>query len=762
MTIASDISKTGFIGSNSTGPFLFGFKFYQNGEIIVVKTDSAEVETVLSEGADYTLSGAGLDTGGSVTLNAVLAIGESLSVSRVIDILQETAFRNQGAFYPELHETAFDKLTMMVQQVDANANEALNGMAAVQAAVAGVVPENVISSQLYAGSVVVVPGNYDSLEEARTAPGAVGKTVLVLSELTQAQSNITGAWPADRALRVDNGGIIVNSTTFTISGTFSSVGQAFNGAGAVTFTVDVVNPNGWFKAGQVVTFNAGLEAGPSLISTGMVLASTCTASVVKPEWFGVKADNLDGSATANTSGFALASTQAGVLRTMVLGDGIYKVTSSGDAYAVTVSCPIKGNSPNTSVIKNIGTGNTLLLQGVATVDPKTYYNRWSNFGVVGNASSKDGITTAITGAATNELAYCTITSVDSSFNGRHGLVHRFAWGTRYNDCKFYENGGLGIYQHVETTGVSGSSANALSFFQCESRHNGGSAAGTLYSDTKGGMKFTGGAAINWHGGVIESNNGWGVLIDASASPEPISGISFSNVYMEGSPAGATVGGFFHTTNSNWYALSVKNSYFLYGGTAGQTVTIFDITPNLFTSTGGMTPSFSEEGNTFDLLGTNAATVAIYGASTKTLLPARTLTSNVFGDLGFANTPQTNTILTVTADQGAVFWGWTIDGWIHLRRNDDTIAQRYPFTVTFTNGGGITVSVGTTITGTTISAPTMAMSGNNLQITTAGSYYAWVEVNDGGIGASTANPAVLSAPTTLTYNPVLFGNVARRK
>lgn len=237
MTIASNISKTGFIGSNSAGPFLFGFKFYQNGEIIVVKTDSTGVETILSEGTDYTLSGAGLDIGGSVTLTAVLATGEALSVSRVLDILQGTAFANQGAFYPELHETALDKLTMMVQQVNDNANDALNGMAAVRAEVAGIIPENVISSQLYAGAVVVVPGNYDSLENARTAVGAAGKTVLVLSALTQAQSNISGAWPADRGLEIRFGGSLLNSTafTFTDARVFSSwQGHVFKGAGAVT------------------------------------------------------------------------------------------------------------------------------------------------------------------------------------------------------------------------------------------------------------------------------------------------------------------------------------------------------------------------------------------------------------------------------------------------------------------------------------------------------------------------------------------------
>lgn len=117
MTVASNINKTRFLGSNSAGPFLFGFKFFQNEEILVVKMDADGTETALIEGADYTLSGAGLETGGNINLSGILPTGEELIVYRVLDILQETSFINQGAFYPALHETAFDKLCMMIQQI---------------------------------------------------------------------------------------------------------------------------------------------------------------------------------------------------------------------------------------------------------------------------------------------------------------------------------------------------------------------------------------------------------------------------------------------------------------------------------------------------------------------------------------------------------------------------------------------------------------------------------------------------------------------
>ena len=62
---------------------------------------------------------------------------------------------------------------------------------------------------------VYVGYDIETLEEARTSAFVAGKTVVVTSSLTEAQSNILAAWPADRALRVEKGGSINPSTAFT-------------------------------------------------------------------------------------------------------------------------------------------------------------------------------------------------------------------------------------------------------------------------------------------------------------------------------------------------------------------------------------------------------------------------------------------------------------------------------------------------------------------------------------------------------------------
>ncbi len=74
-----------------------------------------------------------------------------------------------------------------------------------------------------------------TLEAARTSADCAGKNVVVTSDLTQAQSNISGAWPTDRKLKFE-GGSIANSTAFTINSIFNSDrNNIFKGSGQVYF-----------------------------------------------------------------------------------------------------------------------------------------------------------------------------------------------------------------------------------------------------------------------------------------------------------------------------------------------------------------------------------------------------------------------------------------------------------------------------------------------------------------------------------------------
>lgn len=85
-----------------------------------------------------------------------------------------------------------------------------------------------------------------SLSVAATSNSCRNTNVVVTSALSAVQSNISSAtlhaWPADRALKVEKGGSIANSTQFTINGPFSAGGyQVFTGSGRVLFGNGIVD-----------------------------------------------------------------------------------------------------------------------------------------------------------------------------------------------------------------------------------------------------------------------------------------------------------------------------------------------------------------------------------------------------------------------------------------------------------------------------------------------------------------------------------------
>lgn len=117
MTVSTEVDHNDYIGNGVTTSFPYTFRVFNKSDLVVTVVDLDENLTVLTPDTDYTVTGAGGYTGGNVTLMTALATGWKISISRDLPLTQETDLRNQGKFFAEVHELAFDKLTMLVQQI---------------------------------------------------------------------------------------------------------------------------------------------------------------------------------------------------------------------------------------------------------------------------------------------------------------------------------------------------------------------------------------------------------------------------------------------------------------------------------------------------------------------------------------------------------------------------------------------------------------------------------------------------------------------
>ena len=126
MTISSTNSRVDAIGNDSTATYNYTFRIFLNTDLQVTVRDSDGLETQLTLTTDYTVTGVGSASGGTIVLvhnnqdwissSGYLDNDYTITIKRVVPLTQITDIRNQGDFYPETHEDQFDKLTMIDQQ----------------------------------------------------------------------------------------------------------------------------------------------------------------------------------------------------------------------------------------------------------------------------------------------------------------------------------------------------------------------------------------------------------------------------------------------------------------------------------------------------------------------------------------------------------------------------------------------------------------------------------------------------------------------
>lgn len=118
MTISVDTPRSGpYSGDGSTVAFSYTFLIDDEAEVVVVVSDGGGNETIQTLTTDYTVSGVGSASGGTVTFVTAPAATETVAMYRATDQAQGTDFVNRGSVQPEVIETALDEAVKMVQDL---------------------------------------------------------------------------------------------------------------------------------------------------------------------------------------------------------------------------------------------------------------------------------------------------------------------------------------------------------------------------------------------------------------------------------------------------------------------------------------------------------------------------------------------------------------------------------------------------------------------------------------------------------------------
>lgn len=126
MSLSNTNSRNAYIGNDTTAVYPYTFHIIADSHLLVhVKEIATGNETLLVLNTDYSVAGAGEVNGGNLTLidlgqawisgSGFLNTGWDIILRRNTPLTQLTDIRNQGEFFAETHEDAFDKLTEIDQ-----------------------------------------------------------------------------------------------------------------------------------------------------------------------------------------------------------------------------------------------------------------------------------------------------------------------------------------------------------------------------------------------------------------------------------------------------------------------------------------------------------------------------------------------------------------------------------------------------------------------------------------------------------------------
>lgn len=121
MTVSTTSTKVQYNGDGSTTAFSVPFKYLSKDDVKVILTDADGDDTEWTRGTQYTLSAAGVDAGGTLTVstsptNYTPQAGERLTILLDAEATQNVDLPLGGPFPSTSVETALDRLTLLVQQ----------------------------------------------------------------------------------------------------------------------------------------------------------------------------------------------------------------------------------------------------------------------------------------------------------------------------------------------------------------------------------------------------------------------------------------------------------------------------------------------------------------------------------------------------------------------------------------------------------------------------------------------------------------------
>jgi len=279
-----------------TATYTVSFPYLAYTDLVVTTTTSGGSVTTLVYTTDYTVNLTSTQTTATLTLNSPSTkcpVNNILKIARNTALTQPTSFRAQTNYNQTLHEQAYDRIEMQVQESygvsskqtgplsgDVSTPSTSSGVTTFRAFVAGDIP-NLSASKITSGTLTQAVGGTGASALTCAAGDVLTSNGTVYSCTTPSIINnlhSEGITSGSCSTIVDTP---ITTVNITVTGTYLIIGHAtFTAAATGNATLKILqNSTAITGAGGKYTDNSG--TGVSLIQMASVIAPLVSGDVLK-------------------------------------------------------------------------------------------------------------------------------------------------------------------------------------------------------------------------------------------------------------------------------------------------------------------------------------------------------------------------------------------------------------------------------------------------------------------------------------------------
>lgn len=121
--VSTSTSSVSYACDGVTATYAVTFPYLAYTDLAITSTTPAGSATTLTYTTDYTVDRTSTSSTATLTLTSPATkcpAGNTLKIARILSLTQPYSFKAQTTFNPSLHETAYDRLVMEIQQLNAS------------------------------------------------------------------------------------------------------------------------------------------------------------------------------------------------------------------------------------------------------------------------------------------------------------------------------------------------------------------------------------------------------------------------------------------------------------------------------------------------------------------------------------------------------------------------------------------------------------------------------------------------------------------